>query len=142
MTARRFLHGSIAGIAILASGWVAHAAKKPPPFAGDYANALGSVTIKQTAEGFDVDISTAEPNGKWACDFSETGKIDDDGNIVIHYKADPPLDDEKDEVTLSLKKSVLTVSEFRGDQGTGMIDFCGYNGHIDGDYRRKRKGKP
>jgi hypothetical protein len=131
----------MAAFLILASGLVADAAKKPPSYAGTYVNELGSVTVKQTAGGYDVDISTAEPSGKWVCDLSEAGKLDGDGDLIIHYKADPPFADETDEITLSLKKNVLSVSEFRGDQGTGMVDFCGYNGHVDGDYRRKRKVK-
>jgi len=140
MTARRFLHGSIAGLVALAWSGVAVAAKKPPIFAGAYTNEFGTVTIKQTADGFDVDISTAEPsNGKWVCDFSESGKLNNDVDIVIHYKADPPLQDENDEVTLSLKKNILTVTELRGKDGSGMIDFCGYNGRIEGNYRRKAR---
>jgi hypothetical protein len=140
MTVRRFLHGCIAGLMALAWGGAAVAATKPPVFPGTYANEFGTVTIKQTADGFDVDISTAEPtSGKWVCDFSEPGKLNNDGDIVIHYKADPPLQDESDEVTLTLKKNLLTVSEFRGKDGSGMIDFCGYNGRIEGDYRRKAR---
>ena len=139
MTVRRFLHGSIAGLVALTWSGMAVAAKKPPGFPGSYANDLGTVTIKQTADGFDIDISTAAPGGKWVCDFSEPGKLDNDGDIVIHYKADPPLQDENDEVTLSLKKNMLTVTEFRGKDGSGMIDFCGYNGRIEGNYRRKAR---
>ena len=139
MTARRCLHACITGLMALVCSGAAVAAEKPPVFAGTNANELGTVTVKQTTDGFDVDISTAEPSGKWVCDFSELGRLDDAGFIVIHYKADPPLDDEKDEITLSLKKNVLTVSEFRGKDGSGMIDFCGYNGRIEGDYRRKVK---
>ncbi|HEY5306030.1 MAG TPA: hypothetical protein VIJ52_05105 [Pseudolabrys sp.] len=139
MTARRFLHGSIAGLMALVWSGVAIAGKKPPGFPGSYANELGTVTIKQTADGFDIDISAAAPSGKWVCDFSESGKLNNDGDIVIHYKADPPLQDENDEVTLSLKKNMLSVTEFRGKDGSGMIDFCGYNGRIEGNYRRKAR---
>jgi hypothetical protein len=139
MTTRRLLHGCIAGLMALAWCGVAVAAKKPPVFPGRYANELGTVTIKQTADGFDIDVSTAEPSGKWVCDFSGSGKLNNDGDIVIHYKADPPLDDENDEVTLSLTKNMLAISEFRGKDGSGMIDFCGHNGRIEGDYRRKAR---
>jgi hypothetical protein len=123
----------------LAWSLAAVAAKKLPVFPGTYVNEFGTVTIKKTPKGLDVDISTAEPSGKWACDFSESGSLDDEGNIVIHYAPEAGTESAKDEVTLTLKRNVLTVSEFRGEDGTGTVDFCGYNGRIEGDYRRKVK---
>jgi hypothetical protein len=139
MTARQFLHGSIAGLVALAWSQAAVAAKKLPTFPGTYVNEIGIVIIKKTHHGFAVDISTAEPRGKWACDFSEPGKLDDDGDIVIQYKPEAGTDTLKDEVTISLRKNTLTVSGFRGEDATGIVDLCGYNGRIEGDYRRKVK---
>lgn len=127
----------LAGIAPLATASAAFAAGTPSGFPGRYSNPFGSVTIKQTATGFEVEISTVEPKrGTWVCDFSESGRLAG-GQIVIDYRPElAPKDSAPVKVTLTLNNNLLTVSEQRGEQ---TADYCGFNGFIGGDYRRKAK---
>jgi hypothetical protein len=137
MTARRILIGGIIALMAFGYSFAAGAAKKLPSLAGTYANSYGTVTIKQTADGFDVDISTAEPtSGKWVCDFSESGKLDARGVLVVDYHPEPGADTAAVKLMLALKGDVLTVTETRSAE---IVDFCGYRGFVHGNYRRHSK---
>jgi hypothetical protein len=137
MAVRRPLQTSVASLAALGWSLAALAADNPPAFPGTYANAFGTVAIKQTAEGFDVEISTAEPSrGLWECDFSGSGKLNSDHAIVIDYRPESGADTATDKVTLTLKNNVVRVTETRSAQ---FVDFCGFRGFIGGNYRRKVK---
>ena len=125
------------GIAVLPAAPAAFAAGPAGGFPGRYSNPFGSVTIRQTAAGFEVEIATAEPKrGTWVCDFSESGRLSG-GKIVIDYRPEAaPKDSAPVKVTLTLNNNLLTVDEQRGER---TADYCGFNGFIGGDYRRKAK---
>ena len=136
MGARRTLQPILA-CAALALGASAHAADSAKALPGIYENDLGTVIIKKTPAGYDVDISTEEPmRGVWACDFSGSGKLDASGALVVVYTPEAGRDTATVRLTLILKRDVLTVSETRS---TDIVDFCGYRGFLQGDYRRKVK---
>ena len=134
MTLRQALQSLSAGLALLA--WHACAAAQAPGgFAGAYSNQLGTVSIVRTAQGFDVEISTAEHrSGKWTCDFTGSGRLDGSGALVIAYRPETGADTIK--VMLTLRHNVLGVDEARHD---AAADYCGLNGFIGGDYRRQPK---
>jgi hypothetical protein len=137
MRARRFLPAVIAGCAMLALIQVASAKVKSVALPGTYFNDVGTVTIKKTAKGFDVEISTTEPTrGVWTCDFAGSGKLDKSGALVVVHTPEVNKDMATVKLTLPLKGNVLTAKEER----TGNdVEFCGYRGFLHGDYRRKVK---
>jgi hypothetical protein len=131
----RTLQSLSAGLALLTWHVCAGAAQAPDGFAGSYSNRFGTVGITRTADGFEVEIGTAEPrNGKWTCDFSGSGRLDGAGALVIDYRPEDGSGTIK--LTLTLRHNVLSVSEARHD---ATADYCGMNGFIGGDYRRKAK---
>jgi hypothetical protein len=135
MRGRGFLQPVLACIAAIGLGAAAPAADNARALPGTYANDVGTVTVRKTAGGFDVEISTVEPTrGVWTCDFEGSGKLDAGGALVVVYKPEPGRDTATVTVTLRLKGNVLTVSETRS---TDIVDFCGYRGFLYGDYRRK-----
>jgi uncharacterized protein len=118
-------------------GAVARFAKAPAKdatgFSGAYAHEFGTVDIEAvSATEFDVTINNVEPTkARWVCDFSGTGRLKN-GAIVIDYQ--PETEGYKPiTVTLTRKGDRLVVTEKR----EGQADFCGYNGYIEGTYRRK-----
>jgi hypothetical protein len=123
MHIRRSLQIILAGLPILLWGQAAPAAGRSSSLPGTYTNDVGTVTIKKTAAGFDVDISTVEPTrGVWTCDFGGSGKLNRAGALVVVYKPAPDRDTATVTVTLTLKGNVLTVSETRT---ADIVDFCG-----------------
>ena len=104
-------------------------------FAGAYSNPYGTMEIEavSTTE-FDVTISTAEPKqGRWVCDFSGTGRLEN-GAITIRHQ--PDADTAPVVVTLKRQPGSVTVKEERTDQP----DYCGNNGYIEGTYHLVKAG--
>ncbi len=121
----------------MAGSQAAPAASRSGALPGTYVNDVGTVTIKKTAAGFAVEISTIEPTrGVWTCDFAGSGKLDKSGALVVVHAPEVIKDMATVKLTLTLKDTVLTVKEER----TGNdVEFCGYRGFLHGQYRRKAK---
>jgi hypothetical protein len=137
MSARRSIQAVIASFVVLALSQAAPARNKSAALPGTYVNDVGTVTIKKTSKGFDVEISTVEPTrGVWTCDFSATGKLDKSGALIVVYTPEVNQDTATVKLTLTLKRGVLTVQETRS---ANDVEFCGYRGFLHGDYRRKVK---
>jgi hypothetical protein len=138
MRARRSVPVVLAG---LLAGFLwcqgAPAASRSGALPGTYVNDIGTVTIKKTASGFDVEILTAEPTrGVWTCDFGGSGKLDAGGALVVVYTPEAGRDTATVKLTLTLNRDILTVAETRS---ADIVDFCGYRGFLHGDYRRKAR---
>jgi hypothetical protein len=137
MRTRRSLAAVLAGPALFLWGHAAPAASHSGALPGTYVNDVGTVTIKRTAAGFDVAISTTEPTrGVWTCDFEGLGKLDANGALIVIYTPEAGSDTATVKLTLTLKRNMLTVAEKRS---ADIVDFCGYRGFLHGDYKREAK---
>ena len=137
MSGRQIPQPVLAIAAVFAFSAAALAADTTKVLPGTYENEYGSVSIVKTADGFDVEISTAEPTrGVWACDFAGSGKLDTAGALVVIYRPEQQNDTATVTLLITLKRDVLTVNEMRT---ADIVDFCGYRGFVHGDYRRKVK---
>ena len=137
MRTRRFLPVVLAGLAVVLWSQAAPAASRSGALPGTYVNDVGTVTIKKTASGFDVEISTTEPTrGVWTCDFAGSGRLDGKGALMVIYTPEADRGTATVKLALTLKGDILTVAETRS---ADIVDFCGYRGFLHGDYRRKAK---
>ena len=123
------------GVLVSAPAYAQAHKPKPVPWAGSYSTGSGDVEIRPNdGESFDVAISGSDPHGgSWTCELEGEGRLQADGTILIEEQdgsGDPPA-----RIRLSLKGDRLTVKDVTAPEP--QRSYCGLNGSVDGEYRRK-----
>jgi hypothetical protein len=123
------------GVLVSAPAYAQARKPKPSPWAGSYSTGSGDVEIRPNdGESFDVAISGSDPHGgSWTCELEGEGRLQADGTLLVEEQngtGDPPA-----RIRLSLKGDRLTVKDVTAPEP--QRSYCGLNGSIDGEYRRK-----